>query len=58
MARVLIAGCGKLGNRLGQNLAAEGHDVFGIRRDGSKIEAPIQPIEADLLRPCLSFRVI
>ncbi|NCN43237.1 MAG: NAD(P)-dependent oxidoreductase [Piscirickettsiaceae bacterium CG_4_9_14_3_um_filter_43_564] len=51
MARVLIAGCGKLGNRLGQNLAAEGHDVFGIRRDGSKIEAPIQPIEADLFAP-------
>uniref|UniRef100_Q31IH9 NAD dependent epimerase/dehydratase family protein n=1 Tax=Hydrogenovibrio crunogenus (strain DSM 25203 / XCL-2) TaxID=317025 RepID=Q31IH9_HYDCU len=48
MARVLIAGCGDIGCRLGANLAKKGHEVFGMRRDVSKISAPIQPIEADL----------
>lgn len=48
MARVLIAGCGDIGCRLGVNLAKKGHEVFGIRRDTSKITSPIQPIEADL----------
>ncbi|MGC9386309.1 MAG: 2-dehydropantoate 2-reductase N-terminal domain-containing protein, partial [Hydrogenovibrio sp.] len=33
MARVLIAGCGDIGCRLGLNLSEKGHDVFGIRRD-------------------------
>lgn len=51
MARVLIAGCGQLGNRLGQNLVAQGHEVFGIRRHTDKIIDPIQPIEADLFAP-------
>lgn len=48
MARVLIAGCGDLGCRLGVNLVQKGHEVFGIRRDSSKISDSIQPIEADL----------
>lgn len=51
MARVLIAGCGDIGCRLGINLTKKGHDVFGIRRDGSKISDPIHPIEADLFEP-------
>ena len=48
MARVLIAGCGDIGCRLGINLTNKGHEVFGIRRDASKISEPIHPIEADL----------
>jgi len=48
MARVLIAGCGDLGCRLGVSLSEKGHEVFGIRRDASQITPPIHPIEADL----------
>lgn len=51
MARVLIAGCGQLGNQLGRNLVNQGHEVFGIRRNIDKISSPIQPIEADLFSP-------
>ncbi|PLA75050.1 NAD(P)-dependent oxidoreductase [Hydrogenovibrio sp. SC-1] len=51
MARVLIAGCGQLGNPLGQNLINQGHEVFGIRRNPDKVSSPIQPIEADLFAP-------
>lgn len=51
MARVLIAGCGQLGNQLGQNLANQGHEIYGIRRHAENISKPIQPIEADLFEP-------
>ncbi|BBP42871.1 SDR family oxidoreductase [Thiosulfativibrio zosterae] len=48
MARVLIAGCGDIGCMLGNSLGAKGHEVFGLRRDISKISAPINPIAGDL----------
>lgn len=48
MANILIAGCGDLGCRLGLELAEEGHQVYGLRRDGDKIPAPMHPISADL----------
>ncbi len=51
MARVLIAGCGQLGNQLGQNLVDQGHEVFGIRRTINKVSPSIQAIEADLFAP-------
>jgi len=48
MARVLIAGCGDLGCKLGSQLSEKGHEVFGIRRDASLVPTCIQPISTDL----------
>jgi nucleoside-diphosphate-sugar epimerase len=52
--RVLIAGCGYVGLPLGARLAAEGHEVFGIRRNAGAlvqlINAGIQPIRADITK--------
>lgn len=48
MARVLIAGCGDVGTRLGLRLAADGHAVWGLRRDPASLPAPIRPLAADL----------
>jgi len=46
--KVLVAGCGWLGTALGERLAAEGHEVLGLRRDPSKLPSAIVPIAADL----------
>lgn len=48
MAKVLIAGCGDLGCELGEHLSAQGHDVYGLRRDTSKLPESLKPIQADL----------
>lgn len=48
MAKVLIAGCGDLGGRLGVALTAQGHEVYGIRRDVTKLPEGIKPIAGDL----------
>lgn len=48
MAKILIAGCGDIGCRLGLELTTEGHEVYGLRRDGDKIPAPMIAIAADL----------
>ena len=48
MLRILIAGCGKLGNLLGQQLAEEGHAVWGLRRSADKIAPPLQALSGDL----------
>ncbi|MFP5308225.1 MAG: SDR family oxidoreductase [Actinomycetes bacterium] len=48
---VLIAGCGYVGTALGLRLAAEGHDVTGIRRSPERIPAPIRAVGADLTDP-------
>lgn len=48
MARVLIAGCGDLGSRLGELLSEQGHEVFGIRRNTGELPEAIEPISADL----------
>ncbi|MEX0383029.1 SDR family oxidoreductase [Spiribacter sp. 1M153] len=50
-ARVLIAGCGRIGTRLGQGLADQGHTVFGLRRRPEGLPAPIIPCAADLNAP-------
>jgi nucleoside-diphosphate-sugar epimerase len=47
--RLLIAGCGDLGTRLSRRL--EGWDIHGLRRDPSRLPAPIRPVAADLNRP-------
>lgn len=48
MARVLIAGCGYVGTELGLRLAADGHEVFGLRREPGRLPAGIRPVAADL----------
>lgn len=48
MAKVLIAGCGDIGGRLGSHLLAAGHQVFGLRRNTDLLPAGIEPITADL----------
>ncbi|PPG43344.1 sugar nucleotide-binding protein [Pseudoclavibacter sp. RFBA6] len=50
-ARLLIAGFGKLGARLGERYAARGTEVFGIRRSEGDAGAGIELIAADLASP-------
>lgn len=50
MPRTVIAGCGYIGTALGLELASEGHDVFGLRRDPSRLPDSIHPLPADLGR--------
>ncbi len=47
-ARILIAGCGDIGTRLGLRLAAAGDEVFGLRRDPARLPPAIRPLAADL----------
>ena len=49
--RVLIAGCGYAGCALGERLAAEGHTVFGLRRNPEVLPPGIHPVAADLASP-------
>src|SRR5262245_5856857 len=51
MSRVLIAGCGDVGTALGLLLAADGHEVFGLRRRPEHLPEPIRPLRADLADP-------
>ncbi len=51
MARVLIAGCGYVGSALGELLVADGHEVFGLRRNPENLPAGIKPVRADLSLP-------
>lgn len=48
MERVLIAGCGYVGTALAARLAAEGTEVFALRRSASEIPG-VTSIRADLL---------
>jgi nucleoside-diphosphate-sugar epimerase len=49
--RVLIAGCGDVGNRLGRRLLEAGHEVWGLRRNVARLAPGLQPVEADLADP-------
>jgi nucleoside-diphosphate-sugar epimerase len=51
MAQAVIAGCGYVGNELARMLINEGHDVFGIRRDVSKLVPGVRGIEGNVARP-------
>lgn len=51
MARILIAGCGEVGVALGAMLFARGHEVWGLRRDGTKQMSPLRVVQADLASP-------
>ncbi len=48
MARIVIAGCGYVGTELGRRLLADGHEVFGLRRNPVGLPEGILPIRADL----------
>lgn len=45
---MLIAGCGDVGTALGLLLAADGHEVFGLRRHPGRLPDPIRPLAGDL----------
>jgi len=45
--KVLIAGCGDVGTRLALRLINDGHEVWGMRRDVSGLDAAIRGIAAD-----------
>jgi len=49
--RVLIAGCGDVGNVLATALLQDGHIVYGLKRDTSTLPGGVQAISADLLNP-------
>lgn len=50
-SRILIAGCGDVGTRLGEELVAVGHRVWGLRRGTDKLPPSLRPIAADLTDP-------
>ncbi|QKY21594.1 NAD(P)H-binding protein [Halolamina sp. CBA1230] len=53
--RVLILGCGYVGRELGRQLLESGHDVIGVVRSASSVEAieddGIEAVQADLTDP-------
>lgn len=50
-SRLLIAGCGDVGVRLGRLLADQGWECFGLRRRAEQVPAPVRGIAADLTDP-------
>lgn len=46
--KVMIVGCGDVGSRLGRQLAAQGWQVHGLRRDVSALPGEILPVAGDL----------
>jgi nucleoside-diphosphate-sugar epimerase len=51
VARILVAGAGDVGSAFGSIRAARGDEVFGLRRDVSRVAEGIVPVGADLTRP-------
>ena len=49
--RVLIAGCGDVGNILAASLVRDGHIVYGLKRDITTLADGVEAVQADLLRP-------
>lgn len=49
MARILLAGCGKIGTQLGLLLAQQGHQPVGLRR--SQVVMPFPCLYGDLSKP-------
>ncbi len=48
MSTILIAGCGDVGSRLGRQLVAQGHRVFGLRRKVAALPVELLPVAGDL----------
>jgi nucleoside-diphosphate-sugar epimerase len=51
MERVLIAGCGYVGSALAGRLVADGHEVWGMRRNPEGLPPGVRPVAADLRDP-------
>jgi len=49
--RILIAGCGDVGNALAEMLLQDGHIVYGLKRDTSSLPDGVRTIQADLTNP-------
>ena len=49
--RVLIAGCGYVGSRLAELLAADDHRVFGLKRNPTGLPPGVEPVAADVTDP-------
>jgi nucleoside-diphosphate-sugar epimerase len=49
--RVLIAGCGDVGNVLASSLLQDGHIVYGLKRDTPTLPDGVKPVQADLTKP-------
>lgn len=49
--RFLLAGCGKLGTRLGERLVAAGGEVFALRRNTAVLPAAVSALAVDLREP-------
>ena len=49
--KILIAGYGDIGTKVGQQLHQNGHQVYGLKRNARTITGPVTPISADLSRP-------
>ena len=48
---ILIAGCGDVGTRLGLILVAQGHRVWGLRRESAALPDQIRPLVLDMAKP-------
>jgi nucleoside-diphosphate-sugar epimerase len=55
--RVLVAGCGYVGCRAAEMLAARGDRVFGLRRRPTDLPEGVEPLAVDLLAPGLEDRI-
>jgi nucleoside-diphosphate-sugar epimerase len=51
MAKVLIVGCGYVGEALARNLVADGHQVHGLRRSAGELPKGVRLVRADVTRP-------
>ena len=49
--RVLLAGCGDLGTRLGLRLVGSGHEVIGLRRAPEQLPDSFEKLAVDLADP-------
>lgn len=51
MARILIAGCGYVGARLGSYLVEDGDQVFGLKRHPERLPPGVEPVAGDVTDP-------
>lgn len=49
--RILIAGCGYVGTELVKVLSADGHHVWGLRRNGVVLPKGAESVQADVTKP-------
>lgn len=49
--RILIAGCGRIGQRLGRQWHEDGARVWGLRRSAAPLPAPLETLNGDLTHP-------